>query len=185
MMRRPLLLALIATALMALYAPLIMGTQGPHPPEIPGVDTRLPDTRMTGYTTQDLWDYFTAIGPEQLHRYDRLNLVWDNIFPFVYGAMNMAWLLFIWKTFPFRDFRWLVVLLPLIGMGIDFAENLTLHSQLALFLEGRQIPCVGLASAFTQLKWCYNIPFNTFLLSCFTVLAVRRIRGRKPTPSIP
>jgi hypothetical protein len=185
MMKRPLLIAIIATVIMGLYAPLIMGTVGPHPPEVPGMDTRLPDTRFTGYTTQDLQQYFTAIGPEQLGRYDRLNRIWDNLFPIVYGAMNMAWLLFLWKSLPIRDYRALAVILPLVGMGLDYAENLTIHSQLALFEQGRHMACVGLASAFTQLKWCFNIPLNTFLVAGLATVAICRLRGRKPSTTTP
>jgi hypothetical protein len=182
-MKRSLLIALLSTALMVAYASLVMGGNRPGEPTSPTEDGRLPDTRFGGYSGEDLSAYFSALGPENVETYSRMLAIWDNLFPLVYGAMNMAWLAFLFQAIPIKKFRWLIVALPLFGMGMDFCENFFIRAQLLLFQGGETHLDAGLASLFTQLKWCVSLPLNGLIFIGIVVAAVRSYQRRKKSKS--
>jgi hypothetical protein len=98
------------------------------PDRPPAERPKVPDSRVLGYTADELHDYFDAIGPRGRARYVATQLTLDVVFPAVYGTLFTGVLMWLYP----RPTRWVWV--PVAAVVADLCENLWL---------------VGLASTFS------------------------------------
>jgi len=86
-------ICVILTVTMVLYAWLVMGSQSKCISE--GVS--LLGLRF-GYTYESVIELFNLLNQNSLNCYNKLLKIWDNIFPFFYGSMYIFWLSLIFKN---------------------------------------------------------------------------------------
>lgn len=154
-------LSLILTGVMVLYASIGMSAGSALISEelknMPNLGSLL-DLRF-GYTYIEVFNLLNALSVRALQSYITLLSVWDNLFPFVYGAMYMSWISVIYRNqfMEDRPAQYLNIY-PLIPVTADLLENLFLSRIVSGFLEkGTLISSdVTIASLCTQVKWCLS-----------------------------
>ncbi|MGF9661285.1 hypothetical protein AAIH25_05375 [Arthrobacter crystallopoietes] len=88
----------------------------------------VPDTLITGYSTDYAQQLRTAIGAEGAEQYNYWHKTADTIFPLLFG---FTWLLLIGQQLKGRALRWLCWAPVLLYVIADVAENLTVDAMLA------------------------------------------------------
>jgi hypothetical protein len=88
----------------------------------------VPDTLVTGYSTEYAQQLRTALGEEGVEQYNYWHKTADTIFPLLFG---FTWLLLIGQQLRGRALRWLCWLPVLLYVGADLAENWTVDAMLA------------------------------------------------------
>ena len=141
-----LVLALLATLAMILYAQFVLGhfslcSSKPAGPNSPGLSF--------GYSAEQLIAFYSIRNVAELECYGNLIRIWDNIFPLVYTAMYVLWL-----NYLFRKPN-LFFLLPLIRMCADWIENAIELSLLHTWQQTGKIAdsALHLGSSVTMVKW--------------------------------
>lgn len=163
---------LVATVLMVAYALWGMGS---HTRQVSGA---MLDTRF-GYNAGEADAYFSSLSAEGLEEYNRMLLIWDNFFPFFYGAMNLFWLSWIWKKHRFRIPAFTMLnLLPLLGMLADWGENFFIRRMIHSFLESSPVMHTDAfcASFATQAKWGLSVVMYMLVLIGIILAIVRKIK---------
>lgn len=105
-------------------------------------------------------EYFAIRTDEMIKSYKNFNLIWDNIFPLLYGIMYVCWISLLYK--PFSNRAKLINLIPFIQTILDWCENFFLVNMADDVLETEAISesTVQMASTASFLKWtCSGIIF--------------------------
>jgi hypothetical protein len=174
--RSNLWLSLILTVLMVLYAALVMGSRSEC------ITVELPEGVSLlglrfGYNYRDAAELFGYLSRDALECYSRLLRIWDNLFPFLYGGMYMAWISLIYKNIRLRSNHLaLVNLFPLVPMLADLVENLLENALVRGYAETGQLAKSGItaASAVTAVKWSLSTLNYLIILTGITLLVVER-----------
>lgn len=88
----------------------------------------VPDTLITGYSTDHAQQLRTALGAEGVEQYSYWHKTADTIFPLLFG---FTWLLLIGQQLKGRALRWLCWAPVLLYVVADLAENLAVDAMLA------------------------------------------------------
>ena len=145
----------VATGSMVAYAALVMGgksacfqDQLPEGYKVLGL--------KTGYTLAYVQELFGSMNREGLLCYRNLILIWDNIFPVLYGLMYIFWLSLILKYLPTKAHRFrLLNLYPVIPVILDWTENFFELRLVEHFTNSHVVTqeLVAVASGISQIKW--------------------------------
>ena len=133
------------------------------------------------YSPAELYRMAEAYGPEGRRAYIRARFSFDVAWPLVYGAFLVTAISWLYaRAFPPQSaWRW-ANLAPVLGVLLDFAENLSTSLVMARYPS--RTPGVDLLSpAFTLLKWVL-VGGSFVLLIVGAVVAIWRWMARKGQP---
>lgn len=126
-----------------------------------------------GYNFASAHKVLSMLSNTALQSYYRLLLIWDNLFPFIYGSMYVCWLSFIYKKQTFsKAFLRYINLYPLLPVLVDLTENYFERQLITQYLNtsNLQYHTVKIASIITQLKWmCSSFNYLLILLGLFLI----------------
>jgi hypothetical protein len=154
---------LIALIVFVLFTALVLPRQSARSAVETGAEGS-PDTSFF-YSADDLYQFAESYGPEGRAAYIRSRLSFDVIWPIVYTAFlatAISWLFS--RTFPLDSWWQRLNLVPVMGMLLDYLENLSTVIVMARYPDTTAI-IDTLAPVFTLLKW-------TFVNGSFVVLLV-------------
>jgi hypothetical protein len=103
-----------------------------------------------GYSPKQLHEWFDCIGPDGCRLYAITQVTLDFAFPCIYGLL---FVMFIMRLFEGR-LACLLVLLPVLAVGLDLLENVTL-AYLGLRNGGGEDRQAQVAAMFTIGKWIF------------------------------
>jgi len=165
---------------MVLYASIVMGSQSECVTGELTEGISLLGLRF-GYSYESALQLFNLLSSEALTCYAKLLRVWDNIFPFLYGSMYIAWLSILYKNVRFRNVSYkLINLFPLLPLLADLFENYfenALVSQFILF-HSLSPGDVQIASVLTRIKWSLSL-INYLVIIAGIALLILNKRGKK------
>ncbi|HEY0380140.1 MAG TPA: hypothetical protein VGC87_24715 [Pyrinomonadaceae bacterium] len=137
-----------------------------------GYANKVLDGRWRGYSPEDVRKFFEAIGEDGRRLYARTERSLDVAFPIIYGSLFATLLILLYGRLGAKY----LVLVPLLNVLFDFAENFTL-SGLALRFDGKVQPLAKLAAIFTRIK---SLLFSVSVLLIalgIVINLVERLRG--------
>ncbi len=112
----------------------------------------IPDTTL-GYSADQLYHYAEIYGPAGRAAYIRARLIFDSIFPLVYGAFLVCATSWLVVKGGLVNTNWAHLnLLPLAGILLDYLENLSTALVMARYPHPTLL-LPHLAGVFTALKW--------------------------------
>lgn len=128
-----------------------------------GTEGKIPLDLKFGYDKKEAFEVLEELGAAILPKYRFGLLVTDMIYPFVYGGFLGLLLLRVWNK------RWILVL-PVLVMGFDVAENFSILTLVDTFPELSDSD-VSRASFFSSAKWL-------MVGVTFSILIAGSIKGR-------
>ena len=131
-------------------------------------EAKIPDMQFL-YSSDDVYDFLTLIGPEGRQAYQRMHLTTDLAFPIIYGFFLFSITSYLLLKIGIHQF--FITLFSFFAAGFDLAENFTLiyiTNRFPNFFPG----FVNLARIFTMAK--FSFMFVSFLIIGF--LFVKKLR---------
>ena len=170
-------LALISTVIMLLFLILVMpGQTAKSAVYSAGVGT--PDTTVF-YSASDLRQMAETYGEQGRQAYIQARFTFDLAFPLVYTfflAVCTSWML--GRLLPLSSRWYLLNLLPLAAMLLDFLENICAALVMAAYPASRPL-AAHFAVIFTPLKWLLVSAAFLLLIGISLLAGFRSIRERK------
>ena len=125
------------------------------------------------YTKEMVQNFFESRNQEQLLCYSQFLQIWDAIFAFVYTLMYASWILYFFKN------KRLFLIIPILGMIADWAENYVELLMLETYLNSNSISetLVSLGSGINSFKWVLSS--LTYLIILFGIIITLKIFLRK------
>ena len=101
------------------------------------------------YTLQMVQEFFDLRSSSQLDCYREFLQIWDVIFAVIYTSMYCFWILFLFNG------RRILLIIPIIGMIADWAENITEILMINSYLDSDSISetVVSIGSGLNMIKW--------------------------------
>ena len=128
--RRTLYMALGSTFAFILYSVLIFAPAGKCFNVADGSNS----LGLTfSYTLQMVQEFFESRSTNQLDCYSEFLLIWDVIFAIIYTSMYSFWILYFFQN------RRILLVVPLLGMVADWAENITEILMINSYLDSNSI----------------------------------------------
>ena len=166
--RKGLLFALISTAIMVIYAQFVLGYFSKcftlaNQPNALGL--------QFSYSASQALQFFTLRTETQINCYKTFISIWDSIFPVLYTLMYILWLKYFFKN------KWIIFLLPILHMGLDWSENTMEIIMANQYLNGNEIQqnTASIGSILTSLKWITSL--GTYLLLILGI--IRKVKTLK------
>ena len=144
--RRTLYMALGSTFAFILYSVLIFAPAGKCFSVADGSNS----LGLTfSYTLQMVQEFFESRSTSQLDCYSEFLLIWDVIFAIIYTSMYSFWILYFFQN------RRILLVVPLLGMVADWAENITEILMINSYLDSNTISetLVSVGSGLNMIKW--------------------------------
>jgi len=135
-----------------------------------------------GYSFQTV-EYFFKIRSEPMIRcYQSFILIWDSIFPIIYGLMYILWISLLYRTFQATQF-WFINLFPVIQVIFDLLENSIEVMMADFFIDhGYILPTQAtLGSILSVCKWVASI-ITYLILVVGIILIIKKLV--KPRPEV-
>ncbi len=167
---RALYLAILATLLMVLYAQFVLG----HFSNCFTIDGTVNSLGLSfGYSTADVLAFFGARTKEQLLCYTHFLVLWDTIFPVLYTAMYVSWMVYLFEKWFYLSF------VPIIHMAADWLENYFEISLVNEYLEIGRISdeLVAAGSFLTITKWSLSL-LTYIIILCGIISSLRTYLSR-------
>ncbi len=135
-----------------------------------------PDTSLF-YTAADLYRFAEAYGPEGRAAYIRARYTFDVVWPLVYLAFLVTAISWLLKRTDLSWDRWgRLTLLPVVGVLLDFLENISAAAVMARYPQTTAV-LDHLAGVFTLMKWVFIGASFILLLILGGTALVRLIKG--------
>ena len=101
------------------------------------------------YSLQMVQEFFDLRSSSQLDCYREFLQIWDVIFAVIYTSMYCFWILFLFNG------RRILLIIPIIGMIADWAENITELLMINSYLDSDSISetVVSIGSGLNMIKW--------------------------------
>lgn len=101
------------------------------------------------YSLQMVQEFFDLRSSSQLDCYREFLQIWDVIFAVIYTSMYCFWILFLFNG------RRILLIIPIIGMIADWAENITEILMINSYLDSDSISetVVSIGSGLNMIKW--------------------------------
>jgi len=114
------------------------------------------DLQIPTYAAQTALDMVAAYGDDARKLYKQVELTADTIYPLVYGMTYALLLAFLFKgNLPGSPkWKYLLPLVPLIGMLFDFGENIGIVTMLSQFPD-QPFLLAWITAKFSLLKWIF------------------------------
>jgi len=161
--RRTLYMALGSTLAFILYSVLIFAPAGKCFNVADGSNS----LGLTfSYTLQMVQEFFESRSTNQLDCYSEFLLIWDVIFAIIYTSMYSFWILYFFQN------RRILLVIPLLGMVTDWAENITEIMMINSYVDSNTISetLVSVGSGLNMVKWTMST--LTYLM-IFTGIAIK------------
>ena len=161
--RRMLYMALGSTLAFILYSVLIFAPAGKCFNVADGSNS----LGLTfSYTLQMVQEFFESRSKNQLDCYSEFLLIWDVIFAIIYTSMYSFWILYFFQN------RRILLVIPLLGMVTDWAENITEIMMINSYVDSNTISetLVSVGSGLNMVKWTMST--LTYLM-IFTGIAIK------------
>lgn len=152
-----LIIALICTVIMGLYAQFVMG----HFSACFVLDSGLNALGLHfGYDLDVALAFFEMRTESQLICYQDFIAFWDMIFPVVYTAMYLVWIMYFFKSWR------LLIIIPLLHMFSDYAENFFEIELVQSYIEKGSIQASDTywSSRLTIIKWSLSLITYSFII---------------------
>ncbi len=170
---RDLVLAVLATIVMIVYAQFVLGHFSKCFLLVNGHNS----LGLTfGYSQSQILSFFNSREIDQLFCYGRFIRVWDTVFPVIYTAMYILWIRFFFKNKNY------LLILPLIRMLTDWAENYTELNMLEQYLNTGNISddTAFWGSGLTLFKWGLSLLIYLMILLGITIRIIPFLKRLKP-----
>lgn len=144
--RHALSMALGSTLAFILYTVLVLGRPG----ECFKVDDGPNSLGLTfNYTLQMVQEFFESRSTSQLECYSEFLQIWDVLFAVIYTSMYCFWILYFFKN------RRILLVIPVLSMLADWAENITEIMMINSYLDSNTISetLVSVGSGINMIKW--------------------------------
>ena len=144
--RRILYMALGSTLAFMLYSLLVLAPAG----KCFKVDEGSNSLGLTfSYTLGMVQEFFESRSTSQLDCYSEFLLIWDVIFAIIYTSMYSFWILYLFQN------RRILLVVPLLSMVADWAENITEILMINSYLDSNSISetLVSVGSGLNMIKW--------------------------------
>ena len=101
------------------------------------------------YSLQMVQEFFDLRSSSQLDCYREFLQIWDVIFAVIYTSMYCFWILFLFNG------RRILLIIPILGMIADWAENITEILMINSYLDSDSISetVVSIGSGLNMIKW--------------------------------
>ncbi|OEF96578.1 hypothetical protein [Desulfuribacillus alkaliarsenatis] len=160
---------LAVAIIFVLFMILVLPQVAEHSYEVTGTKSS-PDTSFY-YTASILYEIAEAYGEQGRVYYISSRFTFDVIWPIVYGVFLIAALTFVYQRISIES-RWRRIhLLPFVGVGFDFLENIGASIVMARYPKTTPI-IAELTPVFTLLKWISIYASFFFLLVGLTLWMV-------------
>tara|TARA_B110000116_G_C16771133_1_gene553411 strand:- start:166 stop:687 length:522 start_codon:yes stop_codon:yes gene_type:complete len=165
-MNRTLYLAIGLTLAFFLYITLVLGPIG----NCFAVDVGSNSLGLSfSYTKEMVQNFFESRNQEQLLCYRQFLLIWDTIFALIYTLMYASWIMYL-----FNEKR-LFLIIPVLGMLADWAENYTEILMLNTYLNSNPVSetLVSIGSGINSFKWVLSsLTYLIILVGIMTLLKI-------------
>ena len=121
------------------------------------------------YTKEMVQNFFETRDQEQLLCYRQFLLIWDTIFALIYTLMYASWIMYL-----FNEKR-LFLIIPVLGMLADWAENYTEILMLNTYLNSNPVSetLVSIGSGINSFKWVLSsLTYLIILVGIMTLLKI-------------
>ena len=121
------------------------------------------------YTKEMVQNFFESRNQEQLLCYRQFLLIWDTIFALIYTLMYPSWIMYL-----FNEKR-LFLIIPVLGMLADWAENYTEILMLNTYLNSNPVSetLVSIGSGINSFKWVLSsLTYLIILVGIMTLLKI-------------
>lgn len=171
--------ALIFLVIFLLFTAFILPTQNEKAKSYAG-EAGSPDTSFF-YTAENLYQFAEQYGPGGRSAYIKARLIFDTIFPLVYGSFLTTAISWTFKLCTPKGSPWrLMNLVPLLGVLFDYLENITAAIVMARYPSKTPI-LAQMAGIFTSIKWVFVTA--SFLLLIFGIIRAKgRLFRQQKTP---
>jgi hypothetical protein len=166
--------ALTGLVIFLLFSALVLPRQAAQADTATG-EAGSPDMSLF-YAPEKLYDLASAYGPEGRQAYIRARFTFDLVWPIVYALFlttAIGWLY--GRTFPASSLWQRANLVPLLGMLLDYLENISTSLVMARYPDATPV-VVSLAPVFTLAKWV-SVGGSFLLLLIGVIAAARRLGG--------
>jgi len=170
--------ALVLTGVMVCYASLVMGGKSEC------LEPFLKDGMSVlglklGYDYNYVLAFFNALGIVGTECYRNLILIWDNIFPILYGSMYIAWISLLYKkvNFKYAGVK-LINLFPIVHILLDWTENSLELNLIGSVLQGSSLDPtdVWMTSVVSSVKWGFSMINYAVILTGIVLMLLRSYR---------
>ena len=144
--RHALQLALGSTVVFVLYSVLVLDPTG----KCFRLEEGSNSLGLTfSYSLQMVQEFFDLRSSSQLDCYREFLQIWDVIFAVIYTSMYCFWILFLFNG------RRILLIIPILGMIADWAENITEILMINSYLDSDSISetVVSIGSGLNMIKW--------------------------------
>jgi hypothetical protein len=137
------------------------------------------DLEIPTYTVDRAYELLNTYGAAGRQFYKTIELTIDLIYPLLYGFAFALALAFLWsRVAPGKRWAYYLPMLPLIGMGFDFLENIGIVTLLNYFPQ-RLTTVAQITSVFSLLKWSFAFPAIALVLIGFITWIIKSLQKKK------
>ncbi len=129
------------------------------------------------YSLQMVQEFFDSRSSNQLDCYKEFLQIWDVIFAVIYTSMYCFWILYLFNG------RRILLIIPILGMIADWAENITEILMINSYLDSDSISetVVSIGSGLNMLKWILlMLTYLIILLGIFNKVRYSRNHSTQP-----
>jgi hypothetical protein len=138
-------------------------------------DEKILDLRF-GYSIEDVKDYLNALGENGRNYYlNKFHFI-DTFYPVIYCAFYLITLGYFIKRVISKKWKYLILLLPVIGIICDYGENIFIN----LFIKNINNisdATVLMANVFTKIKFISAYGSLLLIIILLTIFIIKKIRG--------
>ena len=129
------------------------------------------------YSLQMVQEFFDSRSSNQLDCYKEFLQIWDVIFAVIYTSMYCFWILYLFNG------RRILLIIPILGMIADWAENITEILMINNYLDSDSISetVVSIGSGLNMFKWIMlMLTYLIILLGIFNKVRYSRNHSTQP-----
>lgn len=113
-----------------------------------------------GYDYEYVFSFFNSLDQGGLICYRNMILIWDNIFPLIYGSMYIFWISLIYRNLRIKQtVLYFLNLFPIFHIMMDWAENIAELILIFQFSEFKDLnpDTAMVSSVISVIKWSGSI----------------------------
>ncbi|MBK7094015.1 MAG: hypothetical protein IPH57_02720 [Saprospiraceae bacterium] len=175
-----LFIAILFTVAMVGYASLVLGGKSECFSQQLNEGQKVLGLKL-GYTNEYAVSFFNSLDSEGLICYKNLILIWDNIFPILYGIMYILWISLIYRNIDFKysNFRFLNIF-PLFHILMDWTENFAELNLVNQFTVNNSISLVSVkfSSYVSLIKWSSSFITYGILIPGLAMIISKKLKNK-------
>lgn len=175
-----LFIAILFTVAMVGYASLVLGGKSECFSQQLNEGQKVLGLKL-GYTHEYAVSFFNSLDSDELICYKNLILIWDNIFPILYGIMYILWISLIYRNIDFKysNFR-LLNIFPLFHILMDWTENFAELNLVNQFTVNNSISLVSVkfSSYVSLIKWSSSFITYGILITGLAMIISKKLKNK-------